>query len=149
MPNLSRTLARAAAIAALAAGLGLPAATPSLAGTDGASFTVIGFAHTICRVDYSDGATPIVGQTTDLGQFTELCNDGAGYTVTLVTPAGLAGSSAIVDGTTIPLAANGRTIIVDSNSTAYKKQDLKIQLAAGSTAFAKVTFEATPKGSVF
>ena len=137
------------ALGFLTLALAVPAASPTFAGAGSASFTIHAVVPTICRVEYDGGIAPVAGQTTDLGQITELCNDADGYQVVLVTPAGLTGSAAILDGTTIPLAANGQTVIVDSNSDAFKKQDLKIQLAASAPAFGTVQFATTPKGAIY
>ena len=75
---------------ALAAG----SAGPTFAGRQAsASFSVGVIVRTICRVELSSTATVVSPTEIDLGEMTELCNDGQGYRVTLNTPAGLAGGT--------------------------------------------------------
>jgi len=147
MPKPLQFIARATAAGALVA-LVLPAASPSFAASDSLSFKVTGIVPTICRAEFASSVVPIAGQTTDLGSISEVCNDWEGYRVTLITPPGVAGS-AILDGTTIPLAANGQTVIVDSNSDADRERHLKLQLAAGSAPIAPVKLTTTPKGVIY
>jgi hypothetical protein len=141
---------RSVSIAVLALGGAMLLSTPSMAGqTSSASISIHAVAPTICRVEFNNTVVPVAGATVDLGQMTELCNDSQGYQVTLVTPPGLDGSQVILDGVPTALSADGRTLIVDSSTDAYRKRDIKLQLAAGSPLVTKVSFATAPKGEIY
>ncbi|HLI67503.1 MAG TPA: hypothetical protein VKU90_14165 [Caulobacteraceae bacterium] len=103
---------------------------------------------TVCRVQLSSTAV-VSGHTVDLGSMTELCNDGKGYRVVLNTPAGSGGQVVIDDAPPIPIAANGHTMIVDSDTDAFRHRNLKLELAVGSPVITHVSFTTSPKGEIF
>ena len=62
------------------------------------SFGVAVVVRTVCRVELNSTPTVVSPTEIDLGQMTELCNDGGGYSVTLNTPPGLTGGTVVIAG---------------------------------------------------
>src|SRR5579872_826090 len=130
-----------AVIAALALAVPL---SPALASGVGRTFTIDGVVHTVCRAQLDGAASVVSPSEVDLGQMTELCNDGQGYQVVLNTPAGVAGQVVIDGAPPIQVAADGHTLIVNCDTDMFRHRELKLELAAGSPIVTSVSFTTSP-----
>lgn len=110
----------------------------------------MGRVPTVCRVSLAGTIAPDLGPGEQmLGRLTELCNNVEGYRLVLLHPSGLEDAFVVLDGARIPISANTtRTVIVDSNSPAYREHDLSLILAQDVGPVA-VNIEAQPKGMIF
>lgn len=145
--NWSR-LGVGAVVLGLAALSAAPTATAREAST---SFGVAVVVRTVCRVELNSTPTVVSPTEIDLGQMTELCNDGGGYSVTLNTPPGLTGGTVVIAGEApTPIDPSGHTLIVDANTkVVLRHRDLRLELAAGSPPVIAVSVTAWPKGPIY
>lgn len=96
----------------------MAAALPAAANAGAASYTIniTGYVPVICRVNDSNTQVQS-GDTVDLGQMTEFCNNPTGYQVWVDYTPGVTGETIYVDGNPIALSSSGSTMI-DSSDTA-------------------------------
>jgi hypothetical protein len=136
------------AVGAVALALAAGSAGPTFAGREAsASFGVSVVVRTICRAELNSAPTVVSPTEIDLGQMTELCNDGRGYSVTLNTPAGLTGATVVIAGEApIAIDPSGHTLIVDANTKVSRHRDLRLERVAGSPA---VSLTTAPKGAIY
>lgn len=126
------------------------AALPMVAAADdGARIGIRATVPTICRVDLARSVLMQGTDDYDLGQVTELCNNGGGYRIVLSHPKGLTGAEAIVDGVAVPLSASGKTVLVDSNVPAERTRQMRLKFGAGAPTVSHIGLQAVPKGFVY
>ncbi len=123
-------------------------ATPAQAETSTTRINIQGVVPTICRVEFSQPLGTVHGEAVNFGQMTQLCNNAEGYRVVMQHPAGLTGAF-LIDGVATPLSSGTETVLVDSNNPTYRMAGASIQLAAGSSQFASVSFRIEPKGMTY
>ena len=118
------------AIAALCA-TALPASgfAPSIE-VGGAQFSIgiVGYVPVICRAHVDVGAVAPVAGTTSLGLLKEFCNSPSGYRVVADYSPALAQAKLIVDGVPLALAAEGSTVVSQSDSAAIADHTLALEL---------------------
>jgi hypothetical protein len=123
----------ASAAAALAVGLGV-AGTAGGAGAATWTIQLRGVVPVICNVNLSAQGNPNNGggnqKKIHLGQLSELCNNGNGYTVYATTPAGVSGDF-VVGNQTVPVQSSGVTAIDSSATAAAVKQELFFEPQGG------------------
>ena len=123
----------ASAAAALAVGLGVAG---SAGGAGAATWTIQlrGVVPLVCNVDLNSQGNPNNGNGNQkkihLGQLSELCNNGNGYTVYATTPAGVTGDF-VVGNQTVPVQSSGVTPIDSSATAAVTKQELFFEPQGG------------------
>lgn len=105
---------------------------------------------TICRASLEPAGDPFAaGGTVYFGRLSELCNNVAGYRLTLEHSAAPTGGLVIHAGRLIPIAAETtRTVLVDSRTPAVGVSDLAIFLPQASEGFA-LALRIEPRGQVF
>ncbi|HWE48089.1 MAG TPA: hypothetical protein VG407_18880 [Caulobacteraceae bacterium] len=121
------------AAAALAVGVG---AASTAGGAGAATWTIQlrGTVPLICNAALNSQGNPNSGNGNQkklhLGQLTELCNNGNGYTVYATTPAGVTGDF-VVDSKTIPVQSSGVTAIDMSSTAAVEKREVFFEPQGG------------------
>ncbi|WP_165912126.1 hypothetical protein [Novosphingobium sp. PhB165] len=118
---------------------------------DGTSISVSGRVPTVCQVSIAgSSARPIQAGTNDLGVMNELCNNLAGYTVTLNHPAGLVNSWVEVGSQRIAISPNDtQTVIVDNRAPAYRTEPLRLVLSQAPESATNFSLNAEAKGTIF
>jgi hypothetical protein len=125
--NLIKPVAAIAALCATA----LPASgfAPSV-DVGGTQFTIgiVGYVPVICRANVDASAIAPVAGTTSLGLLKEFCNSPSGYRVVADYSPTLAQARLIVDGIPVQLAAEGTTVVSQSDSAAIADHTLALEL---------------------
>jgi hypothetical protein len=125
--NLIKPVAAIAALCATA----LPASgfAPSV-DVGGTQFTIgiVGYVPVICRANVDASAIAPVAGTTSLGLLKEFCNSPSGYRVIADYSPTLAQARLIVDGIPVQLAAEGTTVVSQSDSAAIADHTLALEL---------------------
>lgn len=125
--NLIKPVAAIAALCATA----LPASgfAPSV-DVGGTQFTIgiVGYVPVICRANVDASAIAPVAGTTSLGLLKEFCNSPSGYRVVADYSPTLAQARLIVDGLPVQLAAEGTTVVSQSDSAAIADHTLALEL---------------------
>lgn len=94
----------------------MAAGSAAQAGAASYTINITGYVPVVCRVTAANTQVQS-GQTVDLGNLTEFCNNPTGYQVWVDYTPGITGETMYVDGNAIPLSSSGSTMI-DSSSTA-------------------------------
>ena len=119
-----------AAIAAICA-TALPASgfAPSVdVGSAQFSIGIVGYVPVICRASVDASAIAPVAGTTSLGLLKEFCNSPSGYRVVADYSPALAQAKLIVDGVPVALAAEGSTVVSQSDRAAIADHTLALEL---------------------
>jgi len=135
-------LTRMAASAALALALtAVPAA---------AHVGIHGRVRTICRADIEPAeARPAQTGEVLLGRVSRLCNDVAGYRLTLEHPSDLAEAWFMFDGRRVPISAgSSSTLLLDSRNPGVGVSDLTIGLSRPA-ALSGLVLRIEPNGPIF
>lgn len=131
---MSYRLKAAAACAAAALTIVAPAAAFAPGVEFGASqFTlgISGFVPVVCRARLEAGIVAPQAGTVNLGTLSEFCNSPNGYRVHADYSAELAAGKLIVDGSALPLDAEGSSVITQSDRAAIDSHDLQLELPGG------------------
>ena len=96
----------------------------------GAQFSIgiVGYVPVICRANVDASAVAPVAGTTSLGLLKEFCNSPSGYRVVADYSPQLASARLIVDGVPVALAAEGSTVVSQSDSAAIADHTLALEL---------------------
>jgi hypothetical protein len=96
------------------------------------SIGITGFVPVICRATVD--ATIVRGDPgrNSLGELTEFCNSPNGYQVFVEGSPELADATIVVDGNRVPLAANGPTLISQSDGPAIESHRLVLHTPSGN-----------------
>ena len=115
------------------------------------SLSIAGHVPTVCEVGIASPAPPqFNGGANNLGTLTELCNDVAGYTITLHHPEGLADAWIDLGDRQVPISSTAtETVIVDSSEPAYRERPVRLILAQAPGGPIRLSLDAQPKGTIF
>jgi hypothetical protein len=115
------------------------------------SLSVSARVPTVCEVGLASPAlSQFNGGANNLGTLTELCNDVAGYTITLHHPEGLADAWIDLGDRQVPISSTAtETVIVDSNEPAYRERPVRLVLAQAPGGPIRLSLDAQPKGTIF
>ena len=118
-----------AVVALCASALPAGAFAPSV-DVGGAQFSIgiVGYVPVICRANVDASAVAPVAGTTSLGLLKEFCNSPSGYRVVADYSPQLASARLIVDGVPVALAAEGSTVVSQSDSAAIADHTLALEL---------------------
>lgn len=118
--------------AALAGGSATAAAPGTPAQSSSYAIGISGFVPVICRASIDATIVSGSGGTTDLGALNEFCNSPHGYQVYVEGSAELAGATLLVNGSPVPLAAQGPTLISASSGPAIESRQVSLQTPGGN-----------------
>lgn len=117
----------------------------------GSSLNISGRVPTVCEVGIASPALPqFNGGANNLGTLTELCNNVAGYTITLHHPEGLTDAWIDLGDRQVPISSTDtQTVIIDSNEPAYRERSVHLILAHAPSGTINLSLDAQPKGAIF
>ena len=127
--------------AALAGALVLAAPASAVApgvnlGSGQFTIGLTGFVPVICRASVDATVVAPSAGTVQLGALNEFCNSPNGYVVVANYSASLGKATLLVDGKSVPLGADGTTIVTQSDTAAISTHELALQGASqGSLSF--------------
>jgi hypothetical protein len=147
MEGMSMRTYRFVFLAACATAVLAPSASWST--PDVSSFRFTGVVKTICRLEMDNVAQYRSQDVVDFGQVVELCNNRAGYRITMQHPANMQGAIFRLNGEEIPLSAGTETVIVDQNRAAFRLSDAELDLGAVDTPLTSLSFRIDPKGAIY
>lgn len=106
---------------------------------------------TVCEAGLAPPALPqFSGGANNIGTLTELCNDVAGYTITLHHPEGLTDAWVDFGDQQVLISPTAtETVIVDSNEPAYRERPVRLILGQAPGGTIRLSLDAQPKGAIF
>ena len=114
--------------------IGGPAnAVPDAPGSSSYSIGITGFVPVICRASVDTTVVSNNAGSNNLGNLNEFCNSPNGYQVFVEASPELANATIVIDGNSVPLAANGPTLISSSSGPSIVSHQLVLQTPAGNT----------------
>lgn len=130
----------------LSVGAAVPAAAAS---QETASFRLSGIVRTVCRLEFSGYGTPQSDGVIDFGAFTQLCNAGSGYRITMQHPSNMTGAVLMIDGRAVPLSSGTETVIADENHAVVKTSNASLDVRGVGFPLTNLSFRIDPKGAVY
>ena len=105
--------------------------------------SITGYVPVVCNVQTGATAVPLSGSDVNLGSVNEFCNDPNGYQVWIDYAPGVTSASVSVDGTQIPLASSGSTMISQSATAARHVRQLSLS-TGGDTRLSSISMRIVP-----
>ena len=121
---------------------------PVSATTERARFRLTSVVHTVCRIGFGSEAAAS-GNHIDFGAVEQVCNNRAGFRVTMTHPANLQGAAFLIGGRRVPLSAGNETVIIDENRPTFLVQNAALDLGEAQPMPGSLAFRVEPKGPVY
>ena len=97
-------------------------------GRSDTAIAITGFVPVICHARVDAASVSPESGVVSLGELREFCNSPAGYRVYADYSPSLADAELIVDGVSVPLQANGSTLVSQSSKAAIDHRQLELAL---------------------
>lgn len=135
-------------IAGIACGLAFgampaTAVAPAVDLSNSYTIGIRGFVPVICRASLSASTAATQAGVQRLGSLTEFCNSPNGYRVQAQYSPNLANAKLLIDGTAVPLSADGSVLVSSSDRAAITTRTVELDLGE-SVSGGSISFQIQP-----
>ena len=130
--------------ALITAGLSFPAS----AAAERATFRISSTVHTVCRVGFGSEAETSANRI-HFGAVEQLCNNRAGFRVTMTHPTNMQGAAFFIGGHRVPLSPGNETVIIDESHPIFSIQTATLEMGDAQETPITLSFRIEPKGPVY